>query len=173
MKDNKQNKETNRHSFPRVLLSSALWRWGYWSASFLRAACAQTMKAFIGLLTWGLFFSDPFPRTGIGTSDQSYPFRTWDTASRMQAGKRSSSSPSIFLLIPVMSREPCPSDPVGEDGTSESESSCDIELVVPAGLQGCSVRDLSCSSVIFNIGSNQPRAKYVFVGLLLKRCNDS
>lgn len=44
-------KTAHRQSLPRVLLSSALCKWGYWSASFLRAACAQTMKAFIGLLT--------------------------------------------------------------------------------------------------------------------------
>lgn len=144
-----------RHSFPRVLLSSALCRCGYWSASFLRAACAQTMNAFMGLLTWGLLFSDPFPLTGMGTKDQSYPFRTWETASRMQAGNRSSSSESSFLPKPV-SRDPWPSEPVGEDGASESDSSWDMELFVPDGLHGWSLTHLSCSSVIFNIFSSAP-----------------
>lgn len=58
-------------SFPKVLLSSALWRCGYWSASFLRAACAQTMKAFMGRLTWGLLLLLPLTRTGMGTRVQS------------------------------------------------------------------------------------------------------
>lgn len=62
---------THRQSLPRVLLSSALCRCGYWSASFLRAACAHTMKAFIGRLTCGLALSDPLPRTGMGTRLQS------------------------------------------------------------------------------------------------------
>lgn len=144
-----------RHSFPRVLLSSALCRCGYWSASFLRAACAQTMKAFMGLLTWGLLFRDPFPLTGMGTKDQSYPLRTWETASRMQAGNRSSSSESSFLPKPA-SRDPWPSEPVGEDGASESDSSWDMELFVPDGLHGWSPTHLSCSSVIFNIISSAP-----------------
>lgn len=140
---------THRHSFPSVLLSSALCRCGYWSASFLRAACAQTMNAFMGLLTWGLLFRDPFPLTGIGTKDQSYPLRTCETASLMQAGNRSSSS-SSFLPTPA-SRDPWPSEPVGEDGASESESSWDMELFVPEGLHGWPPTHLSCSSVIFNI----------------------
>lgn len=139
-----------RQSFPRVLLSSALCRCGYWSASFLRAACAQTMNAFMGLLTWGLLFRDPFPLTGIGTKDQSYPFRTWETASRIHAGNLSSSSESSFLPKPA-SRDPWPSEPVGEDGASESDSSWDMELFVPDGLHGWSPTHLSCSSVIFNI----------------------
>lgn len=58
-------------SFPKVLLSSALWRCGYWSANFLRAACAHTMKAFMGLLTWGLLLLLPLTRTGMGTRVQS------------------------------------------------------------------------------------------------------
>lgn len=62
---------THLQSLPRVLLSSALCRCGYWSASFLRAACAHTMNAFMGLFTWGLFLLDPFTRTGIGTKVQS------------------------------------------------------------------------------------------------------
>lgn len=35
---------THFHSFPRVLLSSALWRCGYCSANFRLAAWAQTFK---------------------------------------------------------------------------------------------------------------------------------
>lgn len=64
---------THRHSLPRVLLSSALWRCGYWSASLRRAACAHTMKAFMGRFTCGLALSvpPPPPRTGIGTRLQS------------------------------------------------------------------------------------------------------
>lgn len=62
---------THLQSLPRVLLSSALCRCGYWSASFLRAAWAHTMKAFMGLFTWGLFLLDPFTRTGMGTRVQS------------------------------------------------------------------------------------------------------
>lgn len=146
---------TYRHNFPRVLLSSALCRCGYWSASFLRAACAQTMNAFMGLLTWGLFFKDPLPLTGMGTKDQSYPLRTWETASRMQAGNRSSSSESSFLPRPAI-RDPRPSEPVGEDGASESDSSWDMELFVPDGLHGWSLPHLSCSSVIFNIICSAP-----------------
>ncbi|VCW49835.1 unnamed protein product [Gulo gulo] len=42
---------THRHSLPSVLLSSALCRCGYWSASLRRAACAHTMKAFMGRFT--------------------------------------------------------------------------------------------------------------------------
>ena len=48
---------TDLHSLPRVLLSSALWRLGYWWPSLLLAAWAHTMKAFMGLLTWILFLS--------------------------------------------------------------------------------------------------------------------
>lgn len=58
-------------SLPSVLLSSALCRCGYWSASFLRAACAHTMKAFMGRLTCGLLLLAPLTRTGMGTSVQS------------------------------------------------------------------------------------------------------
>lgn len=59
------------HSLPKVLLSSALCRWGYWSAIFLRAACAHTIKAFIGRFTWGLFFSPLSPWEDTATSDHS------------------------------------------------------------------------------------------------------
>ena len=58
-------------SLPSVLLSSALCRCGYWSASFLRAACAHTMKAFMGRLTCGLLLLAPLTRTGMGTRVQS------------------------------------------------------------------------------------------------------
>ena len=58
-------------SLPSVLLSSALCKCGYWSASFLRAACAHTMKAFMGRLTCGLLLLAPLTRTGMGTSVQS------------------------------------------------------------------------------------------------------
>ena len=44
--------KTYRHSFPRVLLSSALWRLGYCSPNLLLAAWAHTINAFIGRLTW-------------------------------------------------------------------------------------------------------------------------
>ena len=49
---------THLHSFPNVLLSSALCSCGYWSASFRLAAWAHTIKAFIGRLTCILRLSD-------------------------------------------------------------------------------------------------------------------
>ena len=49
---------THLHSFPSVLLSSALCSCGYWSASFRLAAWAHTIKAFIGRLTCILRLSD-------------------------------------------------------------------------------------------------------------------
>ena len=45
------------HNLPSVLLNSALWSCGYWSANWRRASWAQTMKAFIGRLTWVSLFS--------------------------------------------------------------------------------------------------------------------
>lgn len=69
------------HNFPSVLLSSALCRCGYWSASFLRAAWAQTINAFIGRFICGFLFSPLGPLVGMGTKLQSYPFSTWLTAS--------------------------------------------------------------------------------------------
>lgn len=42
---------TYRQSFPSVFDSSALCKCGCWSASFLRAACAHTMNAFMGRFT--------------------------------------------------------------------------------------------------------------------------
>ena len=44
-------------SFPSVLLSSALCSAGYWSPSLRLAACAHTMKAFIGRFTCVRFLS--------------------------------------------------------------------------------------------------------------------
>lgn len=67
----------------------------------------------------------------------------------MQAGKRSSRGPSgSFLLMPAALWE---SDPAGDSGESESESDTwDMELAVPAGLQGASGA-WSCSELMFNI----------------------
>lgn len=87
--------ESHLHSFPRVLLSSALWRWGYWSANFLRAAWAQTMNAFMGRLMCGLRFSPPLEREGIWTRVQSYPLRTWETASWMSTPATIFPSPEV------------------------------------------------------------------------------
>lgn len=55
-----KRENTYFHSFPKVLESSALWSWGYWSASLLLAAWAQTMNAFMGLLTCAALLSPEF-----------------------------------------------------------------------------------------------------------------
>lgn len=89
--------QTYLQSFPRVLLSSALWRCGYWSASFLLAAWAQTMKAFMGRFMWGFLFSPLGPLWGMGIKDQSYPFKTWETASWICFGNFPDSSKLALL----------------------------------------------------------------------------
>lgn len=38
---------------PNILLSSALWRSGFWTASRFRSSFAHTIKAFMGLLMRG------------------------------------------------------------------------------------------------------------------------
>lgn len=52
-----RTRDTHRHNFPNVFDSSALWSWGYWSASFRLAAWAHTINAFMGLLTWAALLS--------------------------------------------------------------------------------------------------------------------
>lgn len=76
-------------SLPRVLESSALCRFLWWSESLRRAACAHTMKAFIGRLICRRFFcaaSDGrrMAATG-GTSAQSKPDNTLATADSTSA----------------------------------------------------------------------------------------
>lgn len=114
------------HSFPSVLLSSALCRCGYWSANFLRAAWAQTMKAFIGLLICGFRFSLPLVRDGIGTRVQSYPFNTCDTASWIWGGNFSFSMSSLLSTLSSMSWRPIGS---GEDWSQGELAS--LSLIVP------------------------------------------
>ena len=102
---------TYLQSFPSVLLSSALCRWGYWSASLRRAAWAHTMNAFIGRLMCGLRLSPPAVRVGIGIRLQSYPFSRLQTASWICWGNFSKSclgmDPSGICSVFTPARAAC------------------------------------------------------------------
>ena len=74
------------HSLPSVLLSSALCRCGYWSASFLRAAWAHTMKAFMGRLMWSLGLD--MLRAGGRAAGRGGAGRSAGTARRKRRRKR-------------------------------------------------------------------------------------
>lgn len=161
------------HNFPNVLLSSALCRWGYWSASFRRAACAHTMKAFMGLFTCGLLLLPEFTRTGMGTSVQSYPFSTWLTASRIPMGKRSSSSSDLTetVLPPSSPTDGCCPDkgesapPAGpEEWTGDIEwPSSETPGLISTSDKLCSSPDIFLFTLVNFLLETLHKAGYLFL----------
>lgn len=101
-----QHYTTHLHNFPSDLLSSALCKCGYWSASFRLAACAHTMKAFIGLFTWSFCLIEELCLVVVVTNVQSYPLSTLATASQIdEANLAGLSTLNDFLLLSSFSSD--------------------------------------------------------------------
>ncbi len=139
-----QKKNIYLQSLPRVLLSSALWRCGYWSASFLRAACAHTINAFHRSLHVRLVLFEAVHSHRHGHQRPVVAFQ--HLRHRISDAHRE----LVFFVLLELAKRPRP-EPRGGCSRCRSPSRKPGEPAESSDMLGlgASDRHFSCSSVIF------------------------